>query len=357
MKKKKFFRYGFVLLIATVISGCWAEITQTPLPQILQTPTATMTIITPPSSIVTPSFSPTVAPTPIVKLLLRGVIAVNIFSRKYTHFALIDLETGEIQNFMAFGSSPSWSPDGQWLAFVNVSRSGGDTKLFKLRPDGTDLTMVANVNSQLIDYLKWSPDGQFIMYSFQQDTTYGIAIVSADGGSPRVITDGNRAPYSLTWSPDGKHIAYFYVEGSQAPIELRVIDVNGENAKPVNKFAHVPGGDVAWSPDGQWLAIIYEKAPGKSEMVCNEIYLIKPDGSELTRLTDLLAQSRCAERVVWSPDGKYLAFVGRNITSGQANSVDEEQQIYVMDMESKAISAITNEQDWFIYSIDWGITQ
>lgn len=60
--------------------------------------------------------------------------------------------------------------------------------------------------------------------------------------------------------------------------------------------------DPTWSPDSRWIAFNSER-DGNSE-----IYLMRPDGSAQSRLTQ---NDRVDERPAWSPDSRKLAFSWR----------------------------------------------
>jgi Tol biopolymer transport system component len=76
-------------------------------------------------------------------------------------------------------ADPSWSPDGQWIAFdrcVDLTsnappREGGHpqrTDIWLVRPNGRDLRRLVKNGSQP----SWSPDGQWIVFS-QFETANG----------------------------------------------------------------------------------------------------------------------------------------------------------------------------------------
>ncbi len=126
-------------------------------------------------------------------------------------------------------SGPTWSPDGQWLAYARVSR--GEVILAAVRADGTDERWVATIEdwgwaysrrtgraaddprNAWIRTLAWSPDGAHLLYSCGPN----LCVVRTDG---RFV---GRTPVTLlgdnmgAWSPDGTRIAVTGLElGDQA---------------------------------------------------------------------------------------------------------------------------------------------
>ncbi len=85
--------------------------------------------------------------------------------------------------------------------------------------------------------------------------------------------------YSSEFSPDGKRIA-FLSSLSGLP-QVWVMPLGGGFPKLVTPFEE-PVGGFAWSPDGKWLAV--SVAPGGG--LNSQVYLLRPDGSDVTRLTD-----------------------------------------------------------------------
>ena len=83
------------------------------------------------------------------------------------------------------GRTPSWSPDGNSIAYA---RAGG---VYRIRSNGTGRTRVANGSSP-----SWSPDGQRIVYAGSD----GLYVIGGNGGERRRITRGgtDTAP---AWQP------------------------------------------------------------------------------------------------------------------------------------------------------------
>src|SRR5262249_26632021 len=96
------------------------------------------------------------------------------------------------------------------------------------------------------------------------------------------------------------------------------------------------GGMIArpvWSPDGKYIAFV-------TFLTGNwEVYSVDLYGKNLKRLTNNSAPD---VEVAWSPDGQCLAFV-REIS-------DTNREIFVMDNAGNTVRRLTNNEsdDWYI---------
>lgn len=100
-----------------------------------------------------------------------------------------------------FGTQVRWSPDGEWLAFIDYS-------LHIIRRDGSEIRRL----SETFDGgATWSPDGQLLVYSayVQAEGQNDIFSVSLDDGAqPQRITTSPALDALPLWSPDGARLAY-----------------------------------------------------------------------------------------------------------------------------------------------------
>ena len=108
-------------------------------------------------------------------------------------------------------------------------------------------------------------------------------------------------------------IAYEYREPAEegaadrtAPGEIFLLNAGSEPSNLTNHRAndHSP----AWSPDGEWLAFLSDRAGAKAGEK-DEVYVMHLSGSRLTRLTDL-PEVTWRGPISWSADGQMLALIG-----------------------------------------------
>ena len=96
--------------------------------------------------------------------------------------------------------APTWSPDGKWLAFLELKTGGYD--LVKARVDGDGRTVVIAPArmagpSEAVVLPEWSPSGEWIACLNREAR---LMVVTPDGKTSREIG----APGSVAWSLDGR---------------------------------------------------------------------------------------------------------------------------------------------------------
>ena len=103
-----------------------------------------------------------------------------------------------------------------------------------------------------------SPDGKQVVYvrnAMDVMTDRAISTlwtVSNNGKTHRPVTTGKRHDKAPRWTPDGKRITYVGKDGARSHIYCRWIE-SGETARLTGNLVESPA-DLAWSPDGQWIA-------------------------------------------------------------------------------------------------------
>lgn len=97
----------------------------------------------------------------------------------------------------------------------------------------------------------WSPDGRWIAYFSDQTGEYELYVTQSDGkGKTRQITKGGKTfRYRPTWSPDSKHIAFSDKTGA-----LYLVDLKSGKTRHVDTDPFSRPLRVSWSHDSTWIA-------------------------------------------------------------------------------------------------------
>lgn len=224
-------------------------------------------------------------------------------------------------------SSPSFSPDGEFLAFT-TSRSG-DNQVWVMPVSGGEAWQVTQSPTGVGGY-QWSPDGSQVAFTARdeesdeeeaakkekryvirvdQDFKFGhlyVTDVGDGGGEPneaRRLTEGEFHITAFTWAPDGARIAFSHQPDPRLNTgslsDLSIVAVSDGEVVPLVNLGGTETTPV-WSPGGDWIAFV--GTGDQAEPIgLGDIYIVRPDGSEVTRLAD--TPDRTGGIQAWSMDG------------------------------------------------------
>lgn len=176
---------------------------------------------------------------------------------------------------------PSWSPDGARYVYSTRAGQGGDVskRAFTLRvtsTGGKPRTDPAPLVEQA-QYPSWGPTNQIVFRDcgFPTDTC-GLAVVNADGGGKRTLTNINST--APAWSPDGKRIVF--MSNAAGNWDIYAVSIDGGSPQILTDDL---GNDglPAFSPDGSKIAFVSNRGGAWS------IYQIDADGENEVKLFDL----------------------------------------------------------------------
>ncbi len=180
-----------------------------------------------------------------------------------------------------FDYHASFSHDGKWIVFTSERNGFGQADIYRVHPDGTSIEQLTD-NPAFDDQASLSPDGKKLAFVSSRETKTGNIWIM-DIASKKVT--------NLT--------------GRQG--------IAGDPMKPNGFFR------PAWSPDGKWLAFSSDRntiwrghgnGSGWEHTQELGVYLIKPDGSGLRKISD---EGVCAGSPEWSKDGKRVVFYEMSI--------------------------------------------
>jgi Tol biopolymer transport system component len=155
----------------------------------------------------------------------------------------------------------------------------------------------------------WAPDGQSIVFTSDRNGSGDLFRVNPDGSGLTQLTADVAYEDQAAFSPDGKRLVFVSTRGS-GYADLWTLDIATKRAKALTSGT---GGDYrpAWSPDGKWIAfssgrgITAPFSEGRWErQQLAEIWLIRPDGSGLKKVTN--TGNFCGSPK-WMSDSRHVA--------------------------------------------------
>jgi hypothetical protein len=263
------------------------------------------------------------------------------------------------------GRCPTYSRDGNVLAWLSYEgsvflavRGPGQTpprKLllveeaqqevsFALSPDGGRVAWFKPVAPASVP--SSAPDGGFT--SVGPSAELWVAPVGGNEGTRIVSVSAVPGEFydAPVWSPDGRSIAFgtYLTDPATGAAHRTAIDAiaaDGSNRRRVTSRPSFTDDGKTWSPDGRYLA--YVGVVGDTAKP-TDMFVVSADGTDEHLLTD----TRAAEHhPVWSPDGAFLGF--ETSADGEADRVTT---IGVDGASPLGPPALGPASDWFVWSPD-----
>jgi Tol biopolymer transport system component len=149
-----------------------------------------------------------------------------------------------------------------------------------------------------------SPDGNWVAFHWngEKRDNLDIYVKEVDGTAPNRLTTDPAIDGCPAWSPDGRQIAFIRFSADQLMLHLISPLGGGER-----KVTEVGGWIVSWSPDGKNIAFEDRKSPKDP----STIWSLSVETLEKKQMTAPDASYFGDSWPVFSPDGRYLAFVRR----------------------------------------------
>lgn len=202
--------------------------------------------------------------------------------------AVKTLEGDDIAIPSIAGSFLAWSPDGLLLA---VAAEDGNIYIVDVEAGMVAPLAGASDDNVFETMPAWSPDGTTIAFVRSEDSDYGfqvtapsqIYVVPATGGEAVPVTGADETGFNYypAWSPDGQWLAFTYHqdgEDSYADNEADIYLVPAGGGERIFMSANSNASDSwpSWSRDSNWLAFNSNRNNGQFDVF---VVPINADGS------------------------------------------------------------------------------
>jgi len=196
--------------------------------------------------------------------------------------------------------SVHWSPDGRRLCVARVPPKGAAT-LWEVGSDGAGLRRLAEDITDAQHSCFWTPDGNYLILLRTHARIGTPWALRVSGGLWRhndqatSLGPAGLALTPATMSPDGSRLYCF--GGTRSRFEIERLDAVSNQLVPF--LPDIQGTNLDFTQDGQW--VTYEDDHSL-------LWKSRPDGGGKVQLT---LPSMDVELPRWSPDGKWVAFMGK----------------------------------------------
>jgi Tol biopolymer transport system component/DNA-binding winged helix-turn-helix (wHTH) protein len=255
---------------------------------------------------------------PILFLALGALISAVVWRIIFKHSSALPLlKITPFTSFVGRETQPSFSPDGNQIAFAWDGENGANSDIY-IKQVGTEaLLRLTTDPAEDIDPL-WSPDGRSIAFTRFKGESAELYLISPLGGPERKIAERREIRHwvksiilhASDWSPDSKWLAISEVTSSREPVNLFLFSPeSGEKRRITTPPTGSNGdGNAVFSPDGKTIAFVRYGGSGASDL-----YLASLEGAAPRRLT---FDNATIMKLAWMPGGREILFLSNRSGGG-----------------------------------------
>ena len=220
----------------------------------------------------------------------------------FEHVVKMNPSGGELVEISQFveDSYPTWSPEGQIVAFSSTAYGDGQSRLGIVHDIYGKQQEWIRVGTTEVrgEYPFWMADGQVVYHGcdFLVDhAACGLFVVPSGGGAYRRLTN-----HSSDTAPAGSGSRVAFMSARDGNWEVYAVNLDGSGLKRLTNDS-ANDGLPTWSPDGQSIAFVSNRSGAWA------IWVMDRNGDNVRKLFDLGggygggASDWVTERISWSP--------------------------------------------------------
>lgn len=220
---------------------------------------------------------------------------------------------------------PQFSPDGKRLLMISIAKAGVTN--YVANADGTGLEKI-DLPEDTTGDARWGRDSSTILFAHGTAKVTKVAEMDLSSKATREIFTGANCQ-DFQWTPDGKRL--LMAQGPFPEIKICTVDIPSLTIKNLTQSGFAYGCSI--SSDGSDVVFNFKAGPGPTKMA---IYAVKIDGTGQRVLSD---GTMSAERPVWSPDGKWIAYQASTRVDGKSDA-----NVYVVSADGATTKKLTNHE-------------
>ncbi len=221
-----------------------------------------------------------------------------------------------------------------------------------MNADGTDLQRLTH-NNVLDAYPSWSPDGDSLAFSGSDSGRWEVFVMELATGSLTQLTGGNvnAASASPDWSPDGTQITFsrFIRVNGIAPKTVYVMDVDGQHQRPILPDPPLDGPLTLryfprWSSDGKRILFAEVKWFKDGDLEKLIVQRIGGGKQEITDINDRLGNNWVGGGACWMENDTAILFSLKNNEKPTPN-----YDLYRYAFDTRSLRRLTQEssdEEW-----------
>lgn len=281
----------------------------------------------------------------IIYTITRADVKTN---KKLTSIYSVPVTGGEPKNLtggIASCYNPRFSADGKKIGFLSLE--SGTSQIWEMDLDGTNKKQASKTETD-ISAFEYAPSGNAVWYlaDVKIDSTTQDKYPDLPEASGRVITD---LMYRHWDSWHDYAYSHIFVAAYKNGTVDQGTDILGKEAFDSPLAPYFESTEIAWSPDGNFIAYTSKKLKGREAAIStnSDIYLYDVKAKTTINITE--GNPGYDRYPVFSPDSKKIAY-NSMATPGYESDKDK---LMVYDMTSKTRTDLTQNLDQSASNIVW----